>query len=158
MIFDPNSSEIDCDVRYNILQHCLGVMGFIAVIVNVALVGVSGQVEKVAPTLDSTSIFIIIVSIEVSQRFLDHFSSRNFCPENILYMSCIIGNFRFRKKRHCTICVVKTKSLISFAVTVKLTCTFVFAFVKCWFSHDIAHVISYNIDVQAYRPLCTVCE
>ena len=53
----------------HILQHCLGVMGFIAVIVNVALIGVSGQVEKVAPNLDSSYIFFIIVSIEVSQRY-----------------------------------------------------------------------------------------
>ena len=26
--------------------------------------------------------------------------------------------------------------MISFAVTVKLICTFVFAYTKCWFSHD----------------------
>ena len=30
--------------------------------------------------------------------------------------------------------------LISFAVTVKLTCVFVFAYADCWFSHDAAHV------------------
>ena len=30
------------------------------------------------------------------------------------------GNFRFRKKKNCTIRVAKTKALISFAVTAKL--------------------------------------
>ena len=39
-------------------------------------------------------------------------------------------NFGFRKKRDCTIYVVKTKALISFAVTAKLICLFVFAFAK----------------------------
>ena len=33
----------------------------------------------------------------------------------------------------------KTKALISFAVTAKLICVFVFAYADCWFSHDVAH-------------------
>ena len=33
----------------------------------------------------------------------------------------------------------KTKALISFAVTAKLICVFVFAYADCWFSHDAAH-------------------
>ena len=36
--------------------------------------------------------------------------------------------------------VAKTKALISFAVTAKLICVFVFACVKCWFSHDAAQM------------------
>ena len=36
------------------------------------------------------------------------------------------GNFGLRKKRNCTIRVAKTKALISFAVTAKLICAFVF--------------------------------
>ena len=32
----------------------------------------------------------------------------------------------------------ETKALISFAVTAKLICIFVFAYAKCWFSHDVA--------------------
>ena len=36
-------------------------------------------------------------------------------------------NFGFEKKRNCTIRVAKTKALISFAVTAKLICAFVFA-------------------------------
>ena len=34
--------------------------------------------------------------------------------------------------------VAKTKALISFAVTVKLICVFVFAYAKSLFSHDAA--------------------
>ena len=36
--------------------------------------------------------------------------------------------------------VAKTKALISFAVTAKLTCVFVFAYAKSRFSHDEAHL------------------
>ena len=46
----------------------------------------------------------------------------------------------FRKKRDFTIYVAKTKALISFAVTVKLICVFVFAYAKCLFSHDVAQI------------------
>ena len=34
--------------------------------------------------------------------------------------------------------VVKTKALISFAVTAKLICAFVFAYADCWLSHGAA--------------------
>ena len=52
-------------------------------------------------------------------------------------------NFRFRKKRDCTIYVSKTKALISFAVavTAKLICVFVFVYAKRWFSHDAAQIL-----------------
>ena len=43
----------------------------------------------------------------------------------------------------CTIRVAKTKALISFAVTAKLICVFVFAYAKSRFSHDEAHIQSY---------------
>ena len=49
--------------------------------------------------------------------------------------------FGFRKKRNCTIPVAKTKALISFAVTAKVICAFVFAYAKCWFSHEMAHML-----------------
>ena len=51
------------------------------------------------------------------------------------------GIFVFRKKRDCTNRVAKTKALISFAVTAKLTCVFVFAYAKSRFSHDAAHIV-----------------
>ena len=38
-------------------------------------------------------------------------------------------------------CVAKTKELISFAVTAKLVCAFVFAYANCLFSHAVAHII-----------------
>ena len=37
--------------------------------------------------------------------------------------------------------IAKTKALISFAVTAKLICVFVFAYAKLWFSHDAAHLL-----------------
>ena len=40
----------------------------------------------------------------------------------------------------CTIRVAKTKALISFAVTAKLICVFVFACAKIRFSHNEAHI------------------
>ena len=46
------------------------------------------------------------------------------------------GGLEFRIKGDCTIYVAKTKALISFAVTAKLICVFVFACAKGWFSHD----------------------
>ena len=38
-------------------------------------------------------------------------------------------------------CVAKTKALISFAVTAKLICVFVFAYVKSRFSHEAALIV-----------------
>ena len=46
----------------------------------------------------------------------------------------------FRKLRNCTIHVGKTKALISFAVTAKLICVFVFPYANCWFSHEAAQM------------------
>ena len=50
------------------------------------------------------------------------------------------GNFGIRKKSKCAIHVAKTKALISFAVTAKLICAFVFAYANSWFSHTKAHI------------------
>ena len=36
--------------------------------------------------------------------------------------------------------VAKTKALISFAVTAKLICAFVFAYANCWFSQEAAQI------------------
>ena len=43
--------------------------------------------------------------------------------------------------RDCTIRVAKTKALISFAVTAKLICVFVFAYTKSQFSHKDTQII-----------------
>ena len=64
------------------------------------------------------------------------------------------GNFGFKKKRNCTIRVAKTKMLISFAVTAKLVCVFVFAYAYCWFSHEAAQNF-----VTSINSVCTsFCE
>ena len=44
----------------------------------------------------------------------------------------------------CTIRVAKTKALISFAVTAKLICVFLFAYAKSGFSHDVDQIILYE--------------
>ena len=44
-----------------------------------------------------------------------------------------------------TISVAKTKSLISFAVTAKLICAFVFAYAKSRFSHNEAHIVYFYL-------------
>ena len=63
-------------------------------------------------------------------------------------------NFGFKKKRNCTIRVAKTKALISFAVTAKLICVFVFAYANCWFSHAQAQM---NIS-EASWPILIKCD
>ena len=57
------------------------------------------------------------------------------------------SNFGFRKKRNCSIHVAETKALISFAVTAKLICVFVFAYATCWFSHETAHMFAYPVKI-----------
>ena len=37
--------------------------------------------------------------------------------------------------------MAKTKALISFAVSAKLICVFVFAYADCWFSHAAAKIL-----------------
>ena len=49
-------------------------------------------------------------------------------------------NLRFRKKSDYSIQVAKTKTQISFAVTAKLICVFVFAYAKILFSHVAAQL------------------
>ena len=52
--------------------------------------------------------------------------------------------------RDCTIYVAKTKALISFAVIAKLICVFVFAYAKCFFSHDAAQMYSIVLKGASY--------
>ena len=51
----------------------------------------------------------------------------------------------------CTIRVAKTKALISFAVTAKLICVFVFAYAKSRFSHNEAHMFSLVCPASSLR-------
>ena len=48
--------------------------------------------------------------------------------------------FGFMKKRDCTICVAKTKALISFAVTEQMICDCIRIYANCWFSYAAAHI------------------
>ena len=67
-------------------------------------------------------------------------------------------NFVFRKERDCTIHVAKTKALISFAVTTKLICVFVFAYAKIRFSHVAAHMTSWwHFHNVRWWYVCFVC-
>ena len=50
--------------------------------------------------------------------------------------------------RNGTIRVAKTKVMISFAVTAKLICAFVFAYADCWFSHEAAHLFTTLVNLQ----------
>ena len=63
-------------------------------------------------------------------------------------------NFGFRKSRECTIYVAKTKALISFAVTAKLICVFVFAYAKRWFSIGAAHICFASMYFQDMQVNC----
>ena len=40
---------------------------------------------------------------------------------------------------------MKTKALISFAVTAKLICAFVFAYADFWFFHGVAHLLALQL-------------
>lgn len=50
-------------------QNALGLLGLAAVIVNCALIGLSGQVSRLWPGLTSTQTVLLIVALEVSQIF-----------------------------------------------------------------------------------------
>ena len=52
---------------------------------------------------------------------------------------------------NCAIRVAKTKTLISFAVTAKLICIFVFAYADCWFSHEAAHLVALEFKRDIYN-------
>ena len=50
--------------------------------------------------------------------------------------------------------------LISFAVTAKLICIFVFAYAESRFSHDEAHIISFIMEIYLsfHADLCLTCK
>ena len=50
----------------------------------------------------------------------------------------------------------KTKALISFAVTAKLICVFVFAYAKIRFSHDAAHICFNTGVIPIALPLLSI--
>lgn len=54
----------------SLFQDALELLGVIAVIVNCCLVGVFGHTKRLAPELDESCIFILIVILEVSRTGL----------------------------------------------------------------------------------------
>ena len=69
-----------------------------------------------------------------------------------------IARSLFGFKRDCTFPVAKTNALISFAVTAKLICAFVYAQADCWFSHVAAHLFDLRLYVRVniFRPATVV--
>lgn len=51
-------------------QNALSLLGLAAVIVNCALIGLSGQVSRLWPGLTSTQTVVLIVALEVSEMSL----------------------------------------------------------------------------------------
>ena len=51
--------------------------------------------------------------------------------------------------------MAKTKALISFAVTAKLICIFVFTYAKCWFSHNATQC---HMSGVMRKPAFCICE
>ena len=67
--------------------------------------------------------------------------------------------------RNCTSYVAKKKALISFGVTLKLICVFVFAYLyaKSWFSHDEAQMVwtrraQHELDCRSMQAECGCTE
>ena len=80
---------------------------------------------------------ILVYKPYVVFRFVDYL----FCfhPPNRLFF-CLKAISVVSLIRR-SVYVVKTKALISFVVTAKLICVFVFTYAKCWFSHEAAHIL-----------------
>ena len=53
--------------------------------------------------------------------------------------------FRIKKVEVTYYLCSEKKALISFAVTAKLICVFVFAYAKRWFSHDAVHMCWWDV-------------
>ena len=54
--------------------------------------------------------------------------------------------------------MAKTKALVSFAVTAKLICAFVFALADCWFSHEVAQIMCFLVNLTfMVSRLETIC-
>ena len=61
-------------------------------------------------------------------------------------------------KRDCTICVAKTKALISCAVTAQLICAFVFAYAKSRISHEAAYMCNASHFYLSGHKIFSTCD
>ena len=61
-------------------------------------------------------------------------------------------------KRDHTICVAKTRLLITFVFTAKLICVFVFAYADCCFSHALAQLAISEPSTKDSYSLSIICR
>lgn len=52
------------------LQNIMEVMGFIAILVNCALIGLSGQVHRLLPDMTAIQTVLLIVALEVNYIYI----------------------------------------------------------------------------------------
>ena len=90
--------------------------------------------------------YYIICTFPVPNSLFSHFS-----PLFPSFHIFLLKNL-FLLSRPTPIYVAKTKALISFAVTTKLICVFVFVNAKSWFSYDRAHIIFSSVWVAEWPP------
>lgn len=64
-------------------QNALGLLGLAAVIVNCALIGLSGQVSRLWPGLTQTQTVVLIVALEVKFKVCKVFHSRSMFNFNV---------------------------------------------------------------------------
>ena len=58
----------------------------------------------------------------------------------------------------CSIHIAKTKALISFVVSAKLICVFVFAYTKIRFSHDEAQMVKEKVRFTVFNYTNVFCR
>ena len=54
--------------------------------------------------------------------------------------------------------MAKTKVLISYAVTAQLFCSFVFAYVDCWFSYAVAQFLFFHKKMRMHGEVVSLKE
>ena len=57
-------------------QTAMEVMGLVGVIVNVALIGLSGQVDRIFPNITTNQTILLIILLEVSEAANQHRTSQ----------------------------------------------------------------------------------
>ena len=98
----------------------------------------SNQLAHLCSLLISCSSFVSCIDITYKPR-CEKTGLRGFRPGPTKTGLCSHRRWleawyvRFKELRNCTICVAKTKALISFAVTAQLICACVFAYAKFGF-------------------------
>lgn len=63
------ATKVDTQLRISLLQNMMEVMGLIAILVNCALIGLSGQVHRMFPDMSKTQTILLIVALEASSLY-----------------------------------------------------------------------------------------